>query len=395
MRHLLLLLVVAGCSASPATTPASEEGGSPPPPAPVDQQLAGRSPTPANTRGVVQTEPFASGLVNPWALAFLPDGRALVTERPGRLRLVSQDGTVSAPLSGVPAVFAQGQGGLLDVALDPAFAQNQRIYLSFAEAGSGGAGTAVARARLTDAGLQDVQVIYRQQPKLNGGGHYGSRLVFSRDGLLYITQGDRMNWKERAQDLTMGQGKIMRITTDGAVPPDNPFATRADARAEIWSYGHRNVQAAALHPETGALWTVEHGARGGDELNHPERGKNYGWPVITYGVDYNGARIGEGTARAGMEQPVYYWDPVIAPSGMTFYTADAIPGWRGSVLIGSLSPGGLVRLELTNGRVTKEERHLFELGERIRDVDVGPDGFVYVVTDSGNGRVLRIRPVAR
>ncbi len=202
-----------------------------------------------------------------------------------------------------------------------------------------------------------------------------------------------MNWRDRAQDLSMGQGKIMRITSTGSAPSDNPFVAVAHAQA-IWSYGHRNVQSAALHPETGQLWTVEHGARGGDELNRPERGKNYGWPVITYGVDYSGARIGEGTTKAGLEQPVYYWDPVIAPSGMAFYTASAIPGWRGSVLIGSLSPGALVRLELTNGRVTRETRYLGELGERIRDVTVGPDGFVYLVTDSGNGRVLRVKPAA-
>ncbi len=360
---------------------------------PPAQQLADRSPTPSSTRGVVTAETVVSGLANPWAIEFLPDGRALVTERPGRLRLLSPNGQLSAPLSGVPAVFAQGQGGLLDVAIDPQFTQNQLVYLSFAEAGAGGAGTAVARGRLSGNALLDVQVIYRQTPKLDGGGHYGSRLVFAADGKLLVTQGDRMNWRDRAQDLSMGQGKIMRINTDGSVPADNPFLSNATARREIWSYGHRNVQSAALHPTTGQLWTVEHGARGGDELNRPERGKNYGWPIITYGVDYSGARIGEGSAKAGLEQPVYYWDPVIAPSGMAFYTADAIPGWKGSILVGSLSPGALVRLELSNDRVVREIRYLGELGERIRDVAVGPDGFVYVVTDSGNGRVLRIKPV--
>lgn len=389
MRRLAAFVVLAACSSSPGATPAGETTGT----SQSSQVLADRSPTPANTRGVVTAETVASGLVNPWAIEFLPDGRALVTERPGRLRVLSTTGQLSAPVSGVPAVYAQGQGGLLDVAIDPQFAQNQRIYLSFAEQGSGGAGTAVARARFTGTALEDVQVIYRQEPKLNGGGHYGSRLVFDREGRLYVTQGDRMNWRERAQDLSMGQGKIMRINTDGSVPPDNPFTGQGDARPTIWSYGHRNVQAAALHPETGQLWTVEHGARGGDELNHPERGRNYGWPVITYGVDYSGARIGEGTAKDGMEQPVYYWDPVIAPSGMAFYTADGIPGWKGSVLVGSLSPGALVRLEMRDGRVTRETRHLGELGERIRDVTVGPDGFVYLVTDSGNGRVLRVKPV--
>lgn len=389
MRRLLGLTIVAGCSASPAATPPDETGGSAPP----SQVLADRSPTPANTRGVVTAETVVSGLVNPWAIEFLPDGRALITERPGRLRVLSPSGQLSAPVSGVPTVFAQGQGGLLDVAIDPQFATNQLVYLSYAESGEGGAGTAVARARFTGTSLTDVQVIYRQTPKLNGGGHYGSRLVFDRSGLLYVTQGDRMNWRDRAQDLAMGQGKIIRITTNGTVPADNPFVSRSNTLPAIWSYGHRNVQAAALHPETGQLWTVEHGARGGDELNHPERGKNYGWPIITYGVDYSGERIGEGTAKAGLEQPVYYWDPVIAPSGMTFYNASAIPGWRGSMLVGSLSPGALVRLELANGRVTREVRYLGELGERIRDVTVGPDGLVYLVTDSGNGRVLRVRPV--
>lgn len=355
---------------------------------------APRSPTPASVETVVRAETVASGLEHPWALAFLPDGRLLVTERAGRLRVVSPDGVLSAPLTGVPTVFAQGQGGLLDVAVDPAFAENRLVYLSYAEPGSGGAGTAVARASLAASGLEDVTVIFRQRPKVEGGGHYGSRLVFTRDGRLFVTLGDRMNYRDRAQDLAQGLGKIMRIDPDGSVPRDNPLVARSGAQPEIWSYGHRNVQAAALDPETGRLWTVEHGARGGDELNHPEPGRNYGWPLITYGRDYSGARIGKGSAREGMEQPVYYWDPVIAPSGMTFYSGDAIPGWKGSILVGSLSPGGLVRLEMRAGQVAKEERYLGDLRERFRDVQQGPDGFVYVVTDSPNGRVLRIRPVA-
>ncbi|HCT58032.1 MAG TPA: PQQ-dependent sugar dehydrogenase [Gemmatimonas aurantiaca] len=391
-----VLLMAAACNEAPNGTQVvadSTRTDTTTNPGTPSQVLADRSPTPGSIRGVVRAETWASGLVNPWGIEILPDGRALVTERPGRLRIVAVNGQLSAPVTGVPAVYAEGQGGLLDVALDPGFASNGLIYLSFAESGTGGAGTSVARGRLVGNALQDVQVIYRQTPKLNGGGHYGSRLVFARDGKLFVTQGDRMNWRDYAQDLARGQGKVMRINPDGTVPSDNPFTGQSSARPEIWSYGHRNVQAAALHPTTGQLWTVEHGARGGDELNHPERGKNYGWPVITYGVDYSGARIGEGTAKEGMEQPVYYWDPVIAPSGMTFYNADAIPGWKGSVIIGSLTPGALVRLELTNGRVTKEERYLGELGERIRDVTVGPDGFIYVVTDSGSGRVLRIRPV--
>lgn len=361
------------------------------------QNSALRSPTPASTEGVVRVETVARGLEHPWSLAFLPDGRLLVTERPGRLRLVSANGAVSDPLGGVPEVYARGQGGLLDVALDPRFAENQLVYLSYAEPGDGGttAGTAVARGRLADGRLENATVIYRQQPKVRGGGHYGSRLVFARDGKLFITQGDRMDYRERAQDLAAGIGKIMRINPDGTVPSDNPFAGRANALPEIWSYGHRNVQAATLHPETGQLWTVEHGAKGGDELNHPEAGKNYGWPVITYGVDYSGEKIGEGTAKPGMEQPVYYWDPVIAPSGMAYYTGDAYPGWRGSFLVGSMQPGALVRLALQDGRVVKEERYLGDLGERIRDVQQGPDGMLYLVTDSKNGRVLRVVPDAR
>ena len=354
---------------------------------------APRSPKPVPMNGAVQVETVARGLENPWALAFLPDGRILVTERPGRVRIVEPDGRVSKPLDGVPRVLARGQGGLLDVALDPRFAENRLVYLSYAEPGEGNtAGTAVARGRLAEGKLDDVQVIYRQQPKVEGGGHFGSRLVFGRDGALFVTQGDRMGYRERAQDLSSGLGKIVRISADGSVPKDNPFVSRSGARPEIWSYGHRNVQSAALHPDTGQLWTVEHGARGGDELNHPEAGKNYGWPVITYGVDYSGAKIGEGAARPGMEQPVYYWDPVIAPSGMAFYTGDAFPDWKGSILIGSLTPGLLVRLTLKGGAVAREERYLGDLRERIRDVQQGPDGLIYVVTDSRDGSVLRVRP---
>jgi aldose sugar dehydrogenase len=359
----------------------------------VAAQAAGqKSPTPAANTPGVRAETYASGLVNPWALEFLPDGRMLVTERPGRLRIVSRGGELSEPVSGVPEVFAVRQGGLLDVALDPQFERNQLVYLSYAEPGEGGAGTSVARGRLVGNRLENVQVIYRQEPKLPGGGHYGSRLVFTPDGKLFVTQGDRQVGQNRVQDLAQGQGKIMRINPDGSIPPDNPFVKQANAQPAIWSYGHRNAQAAALDPQTGELWTVEHGARGGDELNNPKAGRNYGWPLITYGVNYNGAAIGEGSARDGLEQPVYYWDPVIAPSGMTFYTGDAFPGWKGSVLIGSMTPGALVRLELTNGRVTKEERYLGDLKERFRDVKQGPDGLIYVVTDSPTGRVLKISP---
>jgi glucose/arabinose dehydrogenase len=381
MSRGALSIVIAACLVSGAPLPARGQ--------------APRSPTLAPVNGAIRVETVARGLEHPWALAFLPDGRMLVTERPGRLRIVERDGRVSGPLAGVPQVLARGQGGLLDIALDPRFPDNHVVYLSYAEPGEGGtAGTAVARGRLGDGGLEEVRAIYRQQPKVAGGNHFGSRLVFARDGTLFVTQGDRFGYREAAQDLSSGLGKIVRITPDGSVPPDNPFVGRAGARPEIWSYGHRNVQSAALHPETGQLWTVEHGARGGDELNHPEAGKNYGWPVITYGVDYSGAKIGEGTARPGMEQPVYYWDPVIAPSGMAFYTGDAFPDWKSSILVGSLQPGLLVRLVLDGGRVAREERYLPGGRERIRDVRQGPDGLLYLLTDSRDGRVLRVMPAA-
>src|SRR5688572_1987161 len=346
---------------------------------------------PKPMEGKVGAETVAKGLEHPWALAFLPDGRILVTERPGRLRIVEKDGRLSKPLAGVPEVVAKGQGGLLDVALDPKFEENRLVYLSYAEPGEGGAGTAVARGRLSEGALEDVQVIYRQQPKVSGNGHFGSRLVFDRDGKLFITQGDRMGYREKAQDLGSGLGKLVRINPDGSIPDDNPFVGKSGARPEIYSFGHRSMQAAALHPETGQLWTVEHGARGGDELNHPEKGKNYGWPVITYGRDYSGAKIGEGTVKEGMEQPVYYWDPVIAPSGAVWYTGDRYPGWKGSLFVGSLQPGALVRLTVENGKVTKEERYLSDVG-RVRDVQQGPDGFLYIVTDEGDGRLLRVVP---
>jgi glucose/arabinose dehydrogenase len=345
--------------------------------------------------GTITTETVVSGLEHPWALAFLPDGRILVTERPGRLRIVDTTGRLSEPLGGVPQVQAVSQGGLLDVAIDPDFAQNQLVYLSFSEPGDGGvSGTSVARGRLGNGRLDNVEIIYRQQPKVRSGGHYGSRLVFSRDGKLFVTQGDRQagSFRQQAQQISSGIGKIVRINRDGTIPSDNPFVGRDDARPEIWSLGHRNAQAAALHPETGELWTVEHGAQGGDELNRPEKGKNYGWPTITYGRDYGGGSIGEGSQREGMEQPVYYWDPVIAPSGMTFYTGDRYPGWKGSAFVGSMGTRALVRLTIENGRVTAEER--YPLGGRIRDVQQGPDGLLYVVTDEDNGALLRVLPKA-
>ncbi|HET9133310.1 MAG TPA: PQQ-dependent sugar dehydrogenase [Gemmatimonadales bacterium] len=359
----------------------------------VPAQAGQKSPTPASIPGVLAVETYADSLDRPWGIAFLPDGRLLVTERPGRMRIVARDGSVSAPLAGVPEVMASGQGGLLDVAVDPGFAQNRTIYFTFSEPGpnDGTASTAAARAELGEGRLENVRVIYSQVPKVRSGGHYGSRIAIARDGSLFITAGDRMNQRPLVQDLATGIGKIVRIRPDGSIPRDNPFVGRPATNEAIWSYGHRNLQGATIHPETGQLWTVEHGAKGGDELNHPEKGKNYGWPVITYGVEYSGLPIGEGiTAKEGMEQPVYYWDPVIAPGGITFYTGDKYPGWKGSLFIGSMNPGALVRLELANGRVTKEERYLGELGERIRDVQQGPDGYLYVATDNPKGRVLRV-----
>jgi aldose sugar dehydrogenase len=358
------------------------------------QAQAPRSPTPAPAKGVVDVQTIAKGLEHPWSLAFLPDKRLIVTERPGRLRLVGPDGRVSEPLTGVPQVYASGQGGLLDVALSPAFDKDRLVYLSFAESGEGGAGTAVARGRLGERGLENTQVIWRQQPKVSGPNHWGSRIVFRPDGTLFVTLGERFNYSERAQDLSATLGKIVRINPDGSAPRDNPFVNRAGAQPEIWSYGHRNVQAAALHPEAGQLWTVEHGARGGDELNQPEAGKNYGWPVISYGVHYSYFKIGEGTAKQGMEQPVYYWDPVIAPSGMVFYTGNLFAGWKNNVLIGSLTPGLLVRLVMKDGKVAQEERYLGDLRERIRDVGQAPDGSLYLLTDARNGQILRITPAA-
>jgi glucose/arabinose dehydrogenase len=357
---------------------------------------APKSPTPASTPDVVKTENFATGLEHPWGLDFLPDGRMIVTERPGRIRIVAKNGTVGKPLVGLPEIQAGGQGGLLDVAVDPQFARNRRVFISFAEPGvnaeAGTAGTAVASFTLTDSTLENLKVIYQQKPKVRGSAHFGSRIVFPNDSTIFITQGDRFAYRERAQDLEAGMGKVVRIRVDGSIPKDNPFVGNSAAQPAIWSLGHRNMQGAAIHPETKQLWTVEHGAAGGDELNHPEAGKNYGWPIITYGRDYNGSRIGIGQSKEGMEQPVYYWDPVIAASGLTFYTGDRYPGWKGNLFVGSMTPGALVRLEMANGAVTKETRYLGELNERIRDVVQGPDGYLYLITDSGMGRILKVVP---
>lgn len=339
--------------------------------------------------GPLAVETVARGLEHPWGLAFLPDGRMLVTERPGRLRIVSRDGKISEPLRGLPKVFAESQGGLLDVALDPNFASNRLVYVSFAEPGQGGASTAVARGRLDDNSLADVQVIFRQSPKVSGGNHFGSRLVFARDGKLFVTMGERFKF-DPAQDPSTHLGAIVRINTDGSAPDDNPFVGRQDARPEIWSYGHRNIEGAALNPDTGALWAHEMGPRGGDELNIPEAGKNYGWPLVSWGEHYDGADIPKPPTRPDLAAPIHHWTPVISPSGMAFYTADLIPGWRGNLLIGGLSARGIVRLTLDGQRVAGEER--VSLGVRIRDVRQGPDGAVYALTDESDGKLLRLAP---
>jgi glucose/arabinose dehydrogenase len=345
--------------------------------------------------GPLSVETVAKGLDHPWGLAFLPDGRMLVTERPGRLRVVTRDGKLSPPVSGLPQVRASGQGGLHDIVLDRDFAANKTIYFCFAEPASGGGRTAMARGKLNDGEaprLDDVKVIFRQEGPLSSGNHYGCRIVQGRDGNLWLTMGDHFTQRDEAQNLANHIGKIVRVTPAGAVPPDNPFVNRTDAKPEIWSYGHRNSQGAALHPQTGKLWEHEHGPRGGDEINIPLAGKNYGWPVIGYGIDYSGARIHETTEKAGMEQPVKYWVPSIAPSGMAIYTGFLLPGWRGNLFVGALAGQMLVRLELDGETVGKEERLLTNLRERIRDVRQGPDGAIWLLTDSGNGRLLRVTP---
>lgn len=340
----------------------------------------------------VQVVPFAGGLENPWGMAFLPDGGVLVTERPGRLRLISPDGKVGAPIAGVPRVSARGQGGLLDVALDPDFARNRLIYFSYAEPRADGAATSVARARLAEGNrvLTGLEVLFRQQPAYSGNLHFGSRLAFAPDGKLFITLGERFDLSEKAQDLGVTLGKIVRINPDGSIPADNPFRATPGARPEIYSLGHRNVQAAAIEPATGRLWTVEHGARGGDEVNRPEAGKNYGWPVVSYGRHYSGAAIGEGTAKPGMEPPLFYWDPSIAPSGAAFYDGTLFPAFRGQLFTGALAGQALVAVKIADGRVIGEER--LPLGKRVRDVRQGPDGALWLAIDSEAGEILRVVP---
>lgn len=379
---------------------------------------SGSTPTPRDPAFVPTTTAptvttVVSGLQNPWSLAFLPDARMLVTGRMGKLWLISADGLSVREISGLPAVTATtGQGGLLDVVLDPDFARNRFLYLSYAEADSGNPslnGTAVARAEL-DLGalsLLGLSVIYRQAPKVAGTGHFGSRLVFGRDGHLFVTLGDRQSNDQRvfAQDLARGNGKVVRIRREGGAAPGNPFATTAGAQPEIWSYGHRNPQGAALHPVTGELWTSEHGPQGGDEVNRTLAGRNHGWPVISYGQEYGTTtQVGEGTAKAGMEQPVSYWETIdgsawvsgfkrsIAPSGLAFFTGSTPAHWNGSLFTGALAGQALWRLQLDGHRVVGRERLLSSLGERIRDVRMGPDGHLWLLTDGSSGRLLRVDP---
>ncbi len=342
----------------------------------------------------LEVERLPGELDHPWGMTFLPDGALLVTERPGRLRLLDPAGSgLSGPIAGTPSVYASGQGGLLDVALDPAYEENGLIYLAYAEAGDGGAGTAVARARFDrDAlSLSGLEVIFRMEPKTSGGRHFGSRLVFAPDGTLFITLGERGE-RPLAQDTTVNRGQVVRINPDGSIPADNPFVGREGYRPEIWSYGHRNPQGATLHPETGELWTIEHGAAGGDEVNVPQAGKNYGWPVISYGRHYSGGQIGEGTEKEGMEQPLYYWDPSIAPGDAAFYDGELFPAWRGDLFVAALKYRLLVRLEIENGEVVSEERLLDDLGLRLRDVEMGPDGALYLLPDDDGASVLRVTP---
>jgi glucose/arabinose dehydrogenase len=345
-----------------------------------------------SSAGDLKVETVASGLSHPWALAFLPDRRMLVTERPGRMRIATQDGKLAPPLQGVPKVFASGQGGLLDVVLDRNFAQNRTIYFCFAEPVDGGARTAMARATLGDGKLDDLNMIFRQEGPLSTANHFGCRIVQTADNNLFLTQGDHFTHRDEAQNLGNHLGKIVRIRPDGSVPDDNPFVGRRDAKPEIWSYGHRNAQGAALHPTTGKLWEHEHGPRGGDEVNIPVKGKNYGWPVIGYGIDYSGAKIHEAAQKPGMEQPIKHWVPSIAPSGMAFYQGDLLPAWKGNLFVGALAAHVLVRLTLDGEKVTGEERLLQGLRERIRDVRNGPDGALYLLTDSSGGRILRVVP---
>ncbi|MDO8801074.1 PQQ-dependent sugar dehydrogenase [Phenylobacterium sp.] len=402
MRRLLFTAAVAALLSACGPSQAASVETRPPNAPNLKPAFENQTRAPEMKAGVeYEVKTVAEGLANPWAIAFLPDGKLLVSEKPGRLRIVGADGALSEPVAGLPAVYAKGQGGLLGLAIDPAYAKNGLIYWSYAENPEGKmTNTAVARGKLVVAAdgtakVEAVQVIFHQAPSLESTLHYGGRLVFAPDGKLFITLGERsiLAGRMQAERLDGLLGKVVRLNSDGSVPKDNPFVNTAGARPEIWALGLRNVQGAALNPATGKLWTVEHGARGGDEVNIPAAGKNYGWPTITYGIEYQGGPIGAGiSAKDGLEQPIYYWDPVIAPSGMAFYNAGLFPKWKGSLFVGGLAGKSVTRLTLDGEKVVGEERIATELNERIRDVVVGPDGALYLAIDSAEGRILKLVP---
>ena len=341
--------------------------------------------------GPVEVSRFADGLERPWGIDFLPDGRALVTEKPGRLRIMARDGSLSPPLAGTPKVFAQGQGGLMDVAADPDFARNRTVYLAYAEPGENGtAGTALGRGTLGESGIEEFQVIFRQSPKVDGGNHFGTRIAFAPDGHIFLTLGERYKF-DPAQKRDNTLGKVVRLNRDGSLPKDNPFAGEGKTAGAIWSYGHRNIEAAAIDPRSGSLWIGEMGPLGGDELNRPEAGRNYGWPVVSWGKHYDGRDIPDPPTRKDFADAAIHWTPVISPSGMVFYTGGLFRDWQGSALLGGLSARGLVRVAIDGSSAKEVER--IPLDARIRDVAQGPDEALYVITDAADGVVLRLAPV--
>ena len=392
MRHsalaLIICLTLTACEGNGTSTAAPSAA----PPAPGPQSQS--SETVSSQIGKLQLHTLTADLSHPWGMAFLPDGQLLITERGGKLRRFHPEQGCYSHLLGVPAVKAEGQGRLLEVAISPEFVTDSLVYLSYAEPGDdGSSGTAVMRARLDGEALVDAQVIFRQSPKIVSGHHYGSRLIFDRDGFLFITLGDR-GQRPMAQELNNHMGTLIRINQDGSVPADNPLVGRDDALPEIWSFGHRNQQGGALNPWTGKVWTHEHGPRGGDEVNIPAAGKNYGWPIITHGINYSGLPIpeAEGKSKEGLEQPHYVWEVSPAVSGMAFYASDKVPGWQHSLFVGAMAQRALIRLSLEGDTVVAEERLLEKQGWRIRDVKVGPDGAVYLLTDEDRGRLLKLAP---
>lgn len=388
MGLVLMFWIVTGPVAASSSTPPSTQ-------APTQAPIQSPVQSPAPTRAQVQVTEVVTGLASPWALAFLPDRSILITEKPGSLRMLSPDGELSEPIGGTPEVEFQGQGGLLEVAVSPNFAEDRFVYLSYAESDGKASGTAVGRGRLSDDARQltDFTVLFQQKPKLSSGHHFGGRMVFGHDGMLYVTLGEH-NQRSTAQDLDKHQGTIVRIHPDGSVPSDNPFVQQAGALPEIWSYGHRNPQGLALNPWTDELWEHEHGARGGDEINIIRRGLNYGWPLATHGINYSGFAIPEaqGELVAGTEPPLLWWKRSPAISGMAFYDNSRFPQWNQSLFIGALRDRALIRLTFDGNKVVAEERLLVDRGERVRDVRSGPDGYIYVLTEAPNGALLRLAP---